>query len=541
MDDWQNLTAELAAMERAATATLAAYIGKDGVDACQPAAYDLAFAAAEIAAFGALAHSDTMADPVMRDLLAGVFAAQILPGTVMRCDRVTAACGSDAAPFAASPLYGRLLSAAAPDAGARIVAGGTAYREISTSEESDMARSSFWRFGQDVVAPLAERIHREDLTVPETILAPLREMGAFGLSIPERFGGLAPDDGEDSAAMLAITEALSAASLGAAGSLITRPEILARAVLAGGTEAQKAHWLPRIAVGDPLCAISITEPDYGSDVASLALKARKVAGGWTLSGAKTWCTFAGKAGLLMVVARTDDTPGHTPRHRGLSLFLVEKPPTDAHEFTVTQPTGGTMTGKAIPTIGYRGMHSFNMAYDDFFVPDANLIGGEEGRGRGFYLTMAGMVGGRMQTAARACGLMMAAIDAASAYAEDRKVFGVPLAQHGLVQDRIAGMAAKLAACRALAYRTGALVDRGDDGSSDGAGRMEASLAKLIACRCAEEVTRDALQLFGGMGYAEETSVSRYFVDARVLSIFEGAEETLALKVIARELLARAEA
>ena len=501
--DWHDLTAGLTAMQQSATAALVAHIGDNGVDAAQSAAYQLAFAGAEIAAFGALVESEDMADRTMRDTLAGVFAAQVLPETVLRCDRVMAACGADADLFASLPMYRSLLAGTSGTAGAEIMAGGTAYRDIATGEASDMARSSFWRFGQDVVAPLAARIHRDDLTVPEAILAPLREMGAFGLSVPERFGGLAPDDQEDSAVMLAITEALSAASLGAAGSLITRPEILARAMLAGGTDAQKAHWLPQIAAGDPLCAISITEPDFGSDVASLALKARKVDGGWSLSGAKTWCTFAGKAGLLMVVARTQDTPGH----KGLSLFLVEKPPTDGHEFVVTQASGGSMTGKAIATIGYRGMHSFDMAYDNFFVPDANLIGGEQGRGRGFYLTMAGMVGGRMQTAARACGLMMAAIDAAIDYAGNRRVFGVALAQHGLVQDRIAGMAAELAASRALAYRTGALVDQGENGS---AGRMEASLAKLIACRCAEEVTRDTLQIFGGMGYAEETPVFPVF-------------------------------
>ena len=380
-----------------------------------------------------------------------------------------------------------------------------------------------------MVVPQAEAIHRDNLTVPESLLQPLREMGVFGLAIPEQYGGSGPDEGEDTLLMVVVTEALSEGSLAAAGSLITRPEILSRALLAGGTQAQKSRWLPRLAAGDPLCAIAITEPDYGSDVAGLALKGTRVPGGWRLNGAKTWCTFAGKAGVLMVVTRTD--PDRSLGHRGLSLLLVEKPSYDGHAFEYRQE-GGTLTGRAIPTIGYRGMHSFDLSFEDFFVPDDNVVGGEAGLGKGFYLTMAGMVGGRMQTAARACGVMRAALRAAIRYSADRKVFGAALLEFPLTQAKLARMGARLAACRQLAYAVAALVDQGQ-------GRMEASLVKLLACRSAEMVTREALQLHGGMGYAEETAVSRYFVDARVLSIFEGAEETLALKVVARSLLERA--
>lgn len=397
-------------------------------------------------------------------------------------------------------------------------------------EQHALAQASFRRFSQEVVAPLAERIHREDLTVPESLLQPLREMGVFGLSVPESFGGSAPDDREDSLLMVLVTEALSEGSLAAAGSLITRPEILTRALLAGGTREQQEHWLPRLAAGDPLCAISITEPDHGSDVASLTLKASRVRGGWRLDGAKTWCTFAGKAGVLMVVARTN--PDRSLGHKGLSVFLVEKPSFEGHDFIVRQEDGGTLTGRAIPTIGYRGMHSFDLAFDNFFVPEASLLGSEAGLGKGFYFTMAGMVGGRMQTAARACGVMRAALKAAIRYCEDRKVFGQPLLAYPLTQAKLARMGARLAACRQLACTVATQADRGE-------GRMEASLVKLLACRSAEMVTREALQLHGGMGYAEESAVSRYFVDARVLSIFEGAEETLALKVVARSLMERA--
>jgi (2S)-methylsuccinyl-CoA dehydrogenase len=175
------------------------------------------------------------------------------------------------------------------------------------------------------------------------------------------------------------------------------------------------------------------------------------------------------------------------------------------------------------------MHSFDLVFEDFFVPDDRVIGGEAGLGKGFYFTMTGMMGGRMQTAARASGVMRAALLAAVRYAQDRRVFGAPLIDYPLTRIKIARMAARFAACRQLAYAVGRLMDRGE-------GRMEASLVKLLACRSAELVTREALQIHGGMGYAEETAVSRYFVDARVLSIFEGAEETLALKVVARSLL-----
>ncbi|WP_423460171.1 acyl-CoA dehydrogenase family protein [Ottowia sp. VDI28] len=415
-------------------------------------------------------------------------------------------------------------------AGAGVVQAQGLAGEIALGEPHALARDSFRRFAAEVVAPQAEAIHRQDLTVPESLLQPMREMGVFGLAIPEKHGGSAPNDHEDTLLMVVVTEALSEGSLAAAGSLITRPEILTRALLAGGTDKQKAHWLPRLAAGDPLCAIAMTEPDYGSDLAACQLKGVRVDGGWRLNGAKSWCTFAGKAGVLMVVTRTD--PDRQLGHKGLSVLLAEKPSFDTHEFEVRQEGGGRLTGRAIPTIGYRGMHSFDLSFEDYFVPDANVVGGETGLGKGFYFALAGMVGGRMQTSARACGVMRAALRAAVRYTQDRRVFGAPLSEFALTQAKLARMAARLAACRRLAYTVAGIVDQGQ-------GRMEASLVKLLACRSAEWVTREALQLHGGMGYAEETPASRYFVDARVLSIFEGAEETLALKVVARSLMERA--
>jgi (2S)-methylsuccinyl-CoA dehydrogenase len=507
-------------------------------DERQVAAYELAWASAELLACDTVLGTEPA--PGLDRGLALLFSTEAIGSVLARLESVAVDEALDTQALRAlggSPAWAALRRAAAGSAAlaqlTRALAEAGAQAEIgpvTVSEEVAMAQQSFRRFGADVVAPLAAEIHGEDLTVPESILGPLREMGVFGLSIPQEYGGSAPGHHDDTAMMIAVTEALSEASLGAAGSLITRPEILSRALLAGGTEAQKQHWLPQIAAGEPLCAIAMTEPDHGSDVASLALKATRCEGGWKLDGAKTWCTFAGKAGLLMVVARTH--PDKSAGYKGLSILLVEKPPTEAHSFDVQPQGGGRLRGRAIPTIGYRGMHSYELAFEDFFVPDSHVLGGEAGLGKGFYFNMAGMVGGRMQTAARAAGVMRAALKEALRYTQDRKVFGRPLIDFPLTQAKLARMAARLAACRQTTYAVGVRLE-------EGAGRTEAAQIKLLACRSAEMITREALQLHGGMGYAEETPVSRYFVDARVLSIFEGAEETLALKVIARGLFERA--
>ena len=416
------------------------------------------------------------------------------------------------------------------DIGAALLDRGNVRLPTGLGEEKDLVRESFARFADDVVMPQAEHIHRFDTDIPDALITAAAQMGCFGTCIPEQFGGLMPDDKHDSLGMLVVTEELSRGSLGAAGSLITRPEIAARALLHGGTDEQKQHYLPLLAAGEMLAAISITEPDYGSDVASLSLKASKTEQGWALNGAKTWCTFAGKADVVVVIARTD--PDRSKGHRGLSMFMVEKPRFAGHEFTHENPEGGRLVGRAIPTIGYRGMHSYDLSFEDFIVPDSALVGGDNGQGQGFYLTMAGLSGGRIQTAARASGVMQAALDKAVSYSNDRKVFGAPVGDYQLTQVKLGRMLAALTASRQFSYAVADLMD-------NGSGQMEASLVKLFSCRAAEWVTREALQIHGGMGYAEETDVSRYFVDARVLSIFEGAEETLALKVIARDLIAKA--
>jgi (2S)-methylsuccinyl-CoA dehydrogenase len=346
--------------------------------------------------------------------------------------------------------------------------------------------------------------------------------------------------------MVVATEELSRGSLGVGGSLITRPEILTRALVRGGTEEQKKAWLPRLASGEIMVAVAVTEPDYGSDVAAIKVSARPAPGidatpGWVINGVKTWCTFAARADALMLLARTDPDPAAA--HRGLSLFIVPKPRGEGHGFEFTQDppppegatngrTQGRMEGRAIDTLGYRGMHSYEIAFEDWWVPADNLIGGEAGLGRGFYYQMEGFENGRLQTAARAIGVMQAAYEAALDYAVNRVVFGQPIIDYQLSRAKLARMAVVIQASRQFAYQVARLMANGE-------GAMEASMVKAYVCRTAEWVTREAMQLHGGMGYAEEFPVSRLFVDARVLSIFEGADETLALKVIARRLVEQA--
>lgn len=400
----------------------------------------------------------------------------------------------------------------------------------------EMVRDTFRRFAEDRIRPVAEDIHRRNADIPEDLISGLAELGVFGLSVPEEYGGFASGTESDYLAMVVATEELSRGSLGVGGSLITRPEILTRALLRGGTEEQRLHWLPRLASAEVMAAVAVTEPDHGSDVAGITVSANRAGGGgWTISGVKTWCTFAARADVLMLLARTD--PDRSRAHRGLSLFVVPKPRAEGTGFVLVQegtPEGrtgapGRLEGRAIDTLGYRGMHSFELAFDGWWVADECLIGGEEGVGKGFYLQMQGFENGRLQTAARAVGVMQAAYEAASSYAADRVVFGRPIVEYQLTRAKIARMAVLIQAGRQLSYRVARLMAKGE-------GAMEASMIKAYVCRAAEWVTREAMQIHGGMGYAEEFPVSRYFVDARVLSIFEGADETLALKVIARRLV-----
>ncbi|SRR5579875_112362 len=394
-------------------------------------------------------------------------------------------------------------------------------------DELGLVAQTFRRFSEERVAPRAQQIHRDNGDIPEDIIDGLAALGAFGLSIPERYGGFAGARDQAAMSMVVATEELSRGSLGIGGSLLTRSEILARALLKGGTESQRHRWLPRLANGEVMAAIAVTEPDHGSDVAAISLSAKRTIRGWSLSGTKTWSTFAGRADVLMVLARSD--PDRSLGHRGLSIFLVPKQRANGRSFSFTQPGGGTLTGRAIDTIGYRGMHSYELFFNDWYVPADHVIGEESGVGRGFFLQMEGFQGGRLQTAARAVGVMQAAYEAALDYAEHRVAFGTPIATYQLTRVKLGRMVAIIQACRQYAYEVAQMMARSE-------GALEASMIKAYACRAAEWVSREAMQIHGGIGYAEDTVVSRLFVDARVLSIFEGTDEVLALRVIAPRLI-----
>jgi (2S)-methylsuccinyl-CoA dehydrogenase len=395
-------------------------------------------------------------------------------------------------------------------------------------EMAVLARDSARQFARKEVAPLAERIHRHDDLVPEGILDAMRELGYFGMSVPEEYGG----QGMGNLVMIVITEELSAASLAAAGSLITRPEILTKALLKGGTEAQKRKWLPSVASGELMVGISVTEPDTGSDVASVRCKAERGeqggVAGWFISGAKAWCTFAGRANVLALLARTN--PDAKAGARGLSLFVVPKDPFPGHEFEMRQPGGGVLHGKADATPGYRGMHSFSLGFERYFVPAANLIGEKDGEGKGFYLQMQGFAAGRLQTGGRASGLAQAALEATATYAAERKQFGRPIGEFQLTQYKLGRMATSLAAARQLTYAAARAMDVDETVS------LEAAMAKLFASDVAVWLTQEGQLVHGGWGYAEEFAISRHVVDALVLPIFEGVKPILELKVIARALL-----
>jgi (2S)-methylsuccinyl-CoA dehydrogenase len=508
-----------AAIEKA-TAHLAA---AGGPEANQTVAYDLAHAAAGIECARAAVEYGAKGDVEAR--LACAFVADAIHDFVTRLVGRDEAWGVDPAMLA--DAHG-VVSAYRDPAFVASLAETPGPRHLDSDFE--MVQDSFRRFAEEKVKPVAEHVHRHNADIPEDIISGLAELGTFGLSVPAEYGGFSEGGESEYLAMVVATEELSRGSLGAAGSLITRPEILTRALVQGGTEEQKKEWLPRMASGEILNAVAVTEPDFGSEVGGVKTTATPTADGtgYAINGVKTWCTFAARADVLMVLARTD--ADRTKAHRGLSLFIVPKPRGDGHGFEFTQEgTGGKMEGRAIDTIGYRGMHSYEVAFDNWIVPKENLIGGEAGLGRGNYMTMQGFENGRLQTAARAVGVMQAAYEAALDYAQNRVVFGSSLSDYQLTQVKLGRMAAIIQSARQFMYKVAHMMGNGE-------GAMEASMVKAYVCRAAEWVTREAMQIHGGMGYAEEFTVSRLFVDARVLSIFEGADEILALRVIAKRLI-----
>ncbi|MEI4232918.1 acyl-CoA dehydrogenase family protein [Roseovarius sp. D22-M7] len=383
-------------------------------------------------------------------------------------------------------------------------------------DELEMIREQFRRFAIDRINPYAHDWHLKDELIPMAIIDELAEMGVFGLTIPEEYGGL----GMSKASMCVVSEELSRGYIGV-GSLGTRSEIAAELILAGGTEEQKQKWLPEIASAETLPTAVFTEPNTGSDLGSLRTRAVKDENGdWKVTGNKTWITHAMRTRVMTLLART--VPDTTD-HRGLSMFLAEKTPGTADN---PFPTEG-MTGGEIEVLGYRGMQEHELAFDNFHVKGENLLGGEEGKG--FKQLMETFESARIQTAARAVGVAQSALDVAMKYAQDRKQFGKPLIAFPRVSGKLAMMAVEIMIARQLTYFSAWEKDNGRRCD------LEAGMAKLLGARVAWAAADNGVQIHGGNGFALEYSISRILCDARILNIFEGAAEIQA-QVVARRLL-----
>ena len=379
--------------------------------------------------------------------------------------------------------------------------------------EHEFIRRSVREFVEAEAKPVANDLDRQNKEIPEHILKQMAELGYFGVIFPAEEGGM----GLDYISMAIVTEELSRGWL-SVGSVMTRNIITGTLISAHGTPEQKKKFLPPIARGELMTAAAFTEPDSGSDTASFKTRAVKKGDGYLINGAKMWCTFANRAQMLTVMTRTD--PDMSKRHKGLSLILFEKQPGD--DFMPP-----TLTGSPIPTIGYHGMRSYALQFEDAYAPAANLIGGQEGRG--FYQLMASYEAARIQTAARGVGVAQAALEEALSYAQARVQFGKPIFEFPRVARKIARIVCRTQAARQLSYYAAKMKDSGKRCD------LEAGMAKLLATRAAWEAADACVQIHGGNGFAEEYTASRLLVDARVLSIFEGANEIQA-HVIARRLL-----
>ena len=382
-------------------------------------------------------------------------------------------------------------------------------------ETFEMIRDQFRKFGDEKVVPFAHQWHLDDDLIPMNVVREMGEMGVFGLTIPEDFGGL----GLGKTAMCVVSEELSRAYIGV-GSLGTRSEIAAELLLTGGTQAQKDRYLPGIASGENLPTAVFTEPNTGSDLGSLRTRAVLDGETWKITGSKTWITHAARADLMTVLARS--VPG-TDNFSGLSMFLCEKPRgTDEVPF----PAEG-MTGGEIEVLGYRGMKEYELAFDGFETPKGNLLG--EVEGQGFKHLMATFEGARIQTAARAIGVAQNALELGLRYSLERTQFGRQIFDFPRTSDKFVMMAAELIGVRQLTYFSARQKDAGKRCD------LEAGLAKMLAARIAWGAADNALQVHGGNGFALEYPISRVLCDARILNIFEGAGEVQAM-VIARRTI-----
>ncbi|MEM7438114.1 MAG: acyl-CoA dehydrogenase family protein [Pseudomonadota bacterium] len=386
-------------------------------------------------------------------------------------------------------------------------------------EELEMIRDQFRRYADEKVVPYAHEWHLKDELIPMEVIEELADMGVFGLTIPEEHGGF----GLTKASMCVVSEELSRGYIGV-GSLGTRSEIAAELIIAGGTDEQKAKWLPRLASGETLPTAVFTEPNTGSDLGSLRTRAvQDDNGDWTVTGNKTWITHAARTHVMTLLARTNPD---TTNYSGLSMFLAEKEPgTDAAPF----PTEG-MTGGEIEVLGYRGMKEYELAFDGFKVKGENLLGGVTGQG--FKQLMQTFESARIQTAARAIGVAQSAMEISMKYAVDRKQFGKELLAFPRIRSKIAMMATEIMIARQLTYFSA--WEKDNDRRCD----LEAGMAKLLGARVAWAAADNGLQIHGGNGFALEYPISRVLCDARILNIFEGAAEIQA-QVIARRLLEKA--
>jgi (2S)-methylsuccinyl-CoA dehydrogenase len=382
-------------------------------------------------------------------------------------------------------------------------------------ETLESIREEMRRFADNEVIGNAQAWHRTNSYIPLEIIAQMSELGVFGLTIPEEFGGM----GLGKESMCVVSEELSRGYIGV-GSLGTRSEIAAELILGGGTKEQKAKWLPKLASGEVLPTAVFTEPNTGSDLASLKTRAVREGDVYKVYGNKTWITHPVRADLMTLLVRTNPKE---PGHRGLSMLLAEKPRgDDKYPF----PVKG-MTGTEIEVLGYRGMKEYEIAFDGFEVKAENLLGGVEGLG--FKQLMQTFESARIQTAARAIGVAQAAMEQAIAYAKSRIQFGRPIAEFPRVADKIVMMAVEIMIARQLTYHAAREKDSGRRCD------LEAGMAKLYGARVAWANADNAVQVHGGNGFALEFPVSRILCDARILNIFEGAAEIQA-QVIARRLL-----
>ena len=452
----------------------------------------------------------------------GEYLAQIHGGIPMSQGEIARLADMGVTPPAPEGAVAALIAGGnTPAARARLAAlmqdnhGRATFGITGLDEELEMIRDQFRRFADEKVAPFAHDWHLKDEFIPMALIEELAGLGVFGLTIPENLGGL----GLSKAAMVVVSEELSRGYIGV-GSLGTRSEIAAELILTGGTDEQKSHWLPRLASGEILPTAVFTEPNTGSDLGALRTRAAKEGEDYVVTGNKTWITHAARTHVMTLLARTDPASSD---YKGLSMFLAEKTPgDDADPF----PTPG-MSGGEIEVLGYRGMKEYEIGFDGFRVPAANLLGGVEGQG--FKQLMETFESARIQTAARAIGVAQNALELGMRYAQDRRQFGKPLIAFPRVSDKLVLMAVEIMVARQLTYFSAWRKDHGQRCD------LEAGMAKLLGARVAWAAADNALQIHGGNGFALEYQISRVLCDARILNIFEGAAEIQA-QVIARRLL-----